>query len=151
MIKKNPGFTLIELLVAMGVASLVFLLTSSVLITVISANSKSQKVEAFEQVKNNLGRELSGAVRWGENVSITGNDIEADDVRYHFESGRVYKNGEPITPAEVEVVDFRVSNNSADPKYSSLVITAELVHRHDVLAHDVIRVVVSQRKSEVSQ
>lgn len=147
---KKTGFTLIELLVAMGLASIVFLLTSSLLMTVITANSKSQKTEIFEKVKNDLGMELSGVVRWGKDIKVLGNGIMVDGIKYHNVSGRIYKNGEPITPENIEVSEFEVKDFSTDKNYASVVISAELANKTDSVSHDELRIVVSQRKQEVT-
>jgi prepilin-type N-terminal cleavage/methylation domain-containing protein len=148
MIKK--AFTLIEFLVAMGVASMVFLLTSSVLMTIISANAKSAKNEAFEQAKNDLGAELTGVIKWASEVNLVNDDILVDGNLYHYESGRIYKNDVAITPGNVLINDFEVENYSTDPNLKSLAIFIQMTHKADILASDTLKIVVSQRKLEVS-
>lgn len=145
----KKAFTMIELLVAMGIASLVFLLVSTLLITMINSNSKSKNQEAFEQTKIDVGMEITNAVRWGKSVSVANNQIVVDGRTYSMDGGRVYKNENPISPQDVVVSNWRVKDLSTKTGLVSLVLTADLSRMDDIFSKDTLRIVVSQRQLEV--
>lgn len=145
----KKAFTMIELLVAMGIASLVFLLVSTLLITMINSNSKSKNQEAFEQTKIDVGMEITNAVRWGKSVSVANDQILVDGKTYSMDGGRVYKNENPLSPQDVVVSNWRVRDLSTKPGLVSLVLSADLSRMDDVFSKDTLRIVISQRQLEV--
>lgn len=149
----KKGFTLIEVLMALGLSSLVFVLVSSLLVTLLTSNSKNRRQEVFEQVKNDLFVELSGAVKWGEEVEVGGTEgareLTVDGVVYRVEGERLTRGGEPLTPGGVVVKSWEINEYGARPDYAGLEITVEMEDRSFSLAKDQLRVVAAQRKTEV--
>jgi len=146
----RKGFSLIEILIAMSLSGMVFILVSSMMVLLLTSNSKSQRQESFEQVKNNVLVELSNAVRWSDVVTFTTNSLTADSKVYELSGGAIVKNGENITPDDIEVTKFEIKNYSGVAGWASLEVAIEMKNRNYPLAQDKLRLVVSQRKTTVS-
>jgi len=132
-IRNTRGFTLVEMIVAVGLFSLVMLVSVGALLSLTGANRKAQ---ALQSVMNNLNIALDGMVRsirmgsdyhCGAGVFIgTGNlddcssnggtrfvfkpfDEDPNQWVYSYDSGRIYKSVEfganpvPLTSPEVTI------------------------------------------------
>ncbi len=147
----RTGFTLIELLIALGISSIIFVVVSTVLASIMTANMKSRRMESFEQVKNSLAAEITGSVKWSETVNFTENSLAANERVYSLESGRIWKNGEPITPESVKINSFTISNYSTLIGLVGLEVNIEMEDANNALLKDSLKVVISQRKTTVEQ
>lgn len=167
----RQGLTLVELLIAMTLASFVFLLVSTLLITVVNTNLKSKRQENFEQVKNDLLMEISNQVRWANLVGVAEvtNELvicnkedltvcdpgitNSEEIRYRFNTvdGSVEKNGEAITPNNVVITMFKIKSLSGIPGFASLKIDVEMRDRSITTNTDTLNIVVSQRKTRLEQ
>ena len=145
----RQGFTLIELLVGIGMSAIIFVVVGSLLVSILTTNSKGRRQEAFEQVKNDVLGELSNAVRWADEVSLSGGQLVVDEVVYEETTGRIVKNGQPLTPAGVRVENFEVRQLSAATDLASVRITADLEDANLAAARDRLTIVVSQRRTTV--
>lgn len=163
----KKGFTLIELLIALLLASIIFIVVFSLLITVANSNMKSKSQEAFEQTKNDLAVEISNVVRWGKTFSCnhcscdptsTQNaELTVDGNQYKVNGGAIEKNGARLTPAGVKITKLFVCDNSAArtfngtewlSPYPSYQVTIDMQSN---LLHDTLTFIVSNRKQTISQ
>lgn len=148
---KKRAFTLIEIMVAMGLASFVFLITSSLMVTLVNSNNKSKSIEAMEQVKTNLFLELTNSIRWAKTVSLDANRITIDGpVVYSMQNGMIMRNTESITPSTVRVTGFEVTQYSSMPLYPSYQVVITLEDARFGLVHERLELVVSNRKATVN-
>lgn len=153
--KLMKGITLIEILVAMGLSAVVFLIVSTLIVTILNSNTKSQRQELFEQAKNDIQSEISNQVRWAEFVEFTpGNmgeiKVNPSNVTYNVDAeGRLMKNNIAITPEDIKVTRFTVENFGNTVGLVSLQVTVEMQNRLFTVANDSLRFVVSQRKTTV--
>jgi prepilin-type N-terminal cleavage/methylation domain-containing protein len=145
----SNGFTLIELLVAISLSSMVFILVGSFMAFLINRNSRSETTELFEQAKNDLVQEMSNSIKWAKNLSISGNHVVADGVNYTLADGRIIKNGQPIVPDGVTINSFEVTDYSVTSDLYSLQIRIEMQSTQHPLSKDELKLVVSQRLTEV--
>ena len=146
----RKGFTLVELMIAMTLSALIFVTVSSLLVTILTANTKSRRQEAFEQVKNDLGSEFSSTLRWAQEVVIGEDDsLTVDGKVYRADGGRLTKDGQAITPEGVRVESFSVNSLSRSADLTSVKVEVELTDASFNLAQDRLVVVVSQRQTEV--
>lgn len=143
----KKGLTLIELLVSMGLAAIVFAVVSSLLVTIFTSSSKNRRQEVFEQTKNDLARELSGAVKWADSVSYSGSRLNAGEITYELRDGRIWKGVDAMTPTTMVVTDFAISDLSATAGYASLEMVIKMEMSENSLIKDGLRLVVSQRKT----
>ena len=104
----SSGFTLVEILIGLAISASIFIVAASLVTSLFGTSTKSRQVEVLEQVKNDLQIDLGNTTRWAGNISFIGGELAADDTKYYLQSGRIYKNGEPLTPADVEVLSFDV-------------------------------------------
>lgn len=145
----KKGFTLMELLLALGMSALIFVVVSSLMVTILSSNTKSKRNEVFEQIKNDLVVEFINRVRWAQVVSAEDNAssdvITADADRYMLNNGILLRNNEPITPENIEVTRFDVVNKSNIENKAGLEITVSFRDRNFVLLEDVLNIQVAQR------
>jgi prepilin-type N-terminal cleavage/methylation domain-containing protein len=147
--KNRKGLTLLELMVSMSLASMVFILAGSFMAFVVNKNTKNQRTELFEQAKNDLARELTNSIKWAEHIEVTGSGVVADGANFHLASGKIKKNGEDISPDGITVNSFEVKDYSLSPTLSSLQIRVEMQNSTYPLSKDSLRLVISQRKTEV--
>lgn len=146
----KKGFTLVELLIAMAMSSLIFVVVSSLLVTLLTGNVKSRRQEVFEQVKNDVTGELSGTVRWASKVKALERRLEVDDtIVYSVQGGRLVKNGSPLTPDNIRVSDFTVTSLSRTEEYASVRVEVDMEDVNFPLASDRLVVSVSQRKTTI--
>ncbi len=149
---KNNGFTLIELLIGITVSALIFLTAGSMISLLFRTDVKTQRIEDLEQTKNDLLVQLSNSVRWAEVVTFTAGDagqLTADTDTYSLSEGRILKTGEAITPSNVNVTKFRVSNFSGDPDLKSIEIQINMESANTATSKDSLNIVVSQRKTTI--
>jgi len=149
-LKNIKGFSLIELVVAIALASVVFIIVGSILATFVTQNTKSERQEMFEQAKNDIVMELSNNIRWGKDFVVTEDTLLIDGNKYHVEDGHFMKNSQNLTMDNVSVKKIEVFNVSTDPNLVGVDMTLVLADRNYPLATDVIHLVVSQRRTDVS-
>lgn len=147
----KKAFTLLEILIALALSSMIFLLVSSLLVTMLTTNTKNSRKEVFEQTKNDISVSLSNDIRWAEKVSFTPNDpatinINDNSVVYEVKNNALVKNSEPITPDNIKIVSFTVENRSNDANLGSYNINIEMEHAQLSTTKDRLKIVVSQRK-----
>lgn len=108
------AFSLIELIIGMAIFGVVLTVVLSLLLSVSKSNLSDERRNTMEQAKNNIGVELTNAIRWSAAITLTpidaagNNEITVDGKRYRLEAKRILKGEEPITPAEVEVTKFKI-------------------------------------------
>ena len=148
----KKAFTLIELVIALGMSAIVFVVVSSLVVMILSTNTKARRQEVFEQTKNDLVVELINNVRWGKQVDVTDNGetdtLTVDSVVYRLEDGRVTKNGEPISPQSVEITSFDIGDYSAQDGLAGLEIKLGMRDRSFSLLTDTLEVAVAQRRTQ---
>lgn len=150
MKNKQKGFTLIEILLGVTVSSLIFLTAGSVFALLFRSDAKTEKLSLMAQVKNDLQIEFSNSIRWATQIDFINGaspEITVDATRYNLQDGRIYKNSEPITPRELSIKKLTINNNSNSSELKSLEITAEVENKNFPSSQDVIKIVVSQRKT----
>ncbi len=143
--KHENGFTLLEVLIAIAIFGIAFAVVLMILTAVSTASLTSGRQEGFEQVKNNLAVEFSNSVRWAKDVQVGGTTLTVDGLPYTLNSGRITKDGQPITPANITVTDFSVGQYSTVPGYSSVKIIIGLADTNLATITDSEKIVVSQR------
>lgn len=151
----KKGITLIEILISLGLSSVVFLIVSTLIVTILNSNLKSQRQELFEQTKNDILIEMSNKVRWAENVEIIPGDlgeliINDGESTYSVSPGGVLlKNGVPMVTDEIVVTRFTVENFSNSMDMASVQVSLEMENAAFPAAKDSMRFVVSQRKTDL--
>jgi prepilin-type N-terminal cleavage/methylation domain-containing protein len=149
----KKAFTLIELLIALGLSSMVFMLVSTLLVTVLNSNTRDSRRDVFEQTKNDITVGVSNEVRWAEKISYTpGNqgelDINDGQIVYKLDTnGILTKNGTAIIPETIKVTKFTVENLSNNSDTVSLNINVEMENRKLPSSKDRVKIVVSQRQT----
>ncbi|RJR14586.1 prepilin-type N-terminal cleavage/methylation domain-containing protein [Candidatus Microgenomates bacterium] len=147
---KRNGFTLIELMIAVAISGLIFIAATAVMGSLFASNARNRQIDALEQVKNDLTQELTNNVRWAENVTFTSSTLTIEQIdhsilAYNLIDGRLLKNSEPITPQDVVIVDWQITNYSQTADYPSLIIEVDMEHKQFATVQDVFKIVVSQR------
>lgn len=114
MNKKHTAraFTLVEILVGLAVSAAIFVVATSLVVNIFSSSLKSRQSETLEQVKNDLSAELGNNVRWADTMTI-GSTLQIESTVYELSDGRIYKDGQPLTPLEVEITKFEVSKHES--------------------------------------
>lgn len=156
----KEGFTLIEFLVAVGVFTVVMLISVGALLTMIDA---SRKTQSLESVVNNLNFALEGMtrnMRTGSNYSSSNGDIvfenqDGDIVTYRLDDGIIYRRVEggiftPVTASEVvvEQLSFTVTGQSPTDQTQPrvlIVVRAHVGEQIDTRTDFNIQTLVSQR------
>jgi prepilin-type N-terminal cleavage/methylation domain-containing protein len=149
--KHQEGLTLIELLIGITISSLIFLVSTSLVAALFSTNTKQKYQESLEQVKNDLTSEFSTNVRWGKSIKVASNELTVDDIKYTLRDSRIYKGSNPLTPADVDIERFEIKNYSTTATEVSIEIDISMQHKTYNSAQDVLKIVVSQRKHELSE
>jgi hypothetical protein len=116
-----------------------------------TSSSRSKKQEVFDNVKNSLVMEISGAVRWGNEVTSDESSVTVDGKTYRLSGGRIWRNDAVLTPESVVVRKMKIDNYSGVSEFVSLVIYIELEDKYSSLVKDNLRIVVSQRKTSVEE
>ncbi len=144
----RKGTTLIEILVSLGLASIVFLIVSSLMVTFYTSDTRSKQMEMFERTKNDTILLLSNSIRWASSVEMNGESLIVDESVYSMRAdGRLYKDEEPFTPQGIKVTRFEVQDFSANVDYPSLQIDVSLEDSNNALRTDTIKIVTSVRKT----
>lgn len=146
---NKQGLTLVELLISMALASVIFMIVGSMLAMFVTQNTKSQRQEIFEQTKNDLTQELSNNVRWGKEISLGSDYLIVDGNEYRVENGYFQKNGENFSSDKLEITHFEVFDRSTTVELVGAEVMIEMRDRNYPLASDVVRIVVSQRVTEI--
>jgi prepilin-type N-terminal cleavage/methylation domain-containing protein len=144
------GFTLLELTVAISLSSIIFMVVGGLLAFAIDRNSKNQRQELFEQVKNDLAADLTNSVRWSKNVEADSGHINVDGTVYMLRDGKIFKNGQSLVPEGVVVAEWEVVDRTRKPGLVSLEIRIKMHNKAFSVAEDTLRLVVSQRRTEVT-
>lgn len=148
---NQQGLTLIELLIGMTMSAMIFLVSSSLMASLFFSDTKSKHKEILEQAKNDIQSELSNQIRWGQTIAVTPNQLTIDGATYQITNERLYKNGDPLTPSDVVIDNFKVEDYSTLPYLASLRVEVELHHKTNTSAHDTLTLVASQRKLEFGE
>lgn len=138
-----------ELLIGVTISILIFMAASSVIITMLSSNTKIKNIQSLEQVKNDVAASISTSIKWATTIDITANSIVVDGVEYALVDGRVVKGEVPITPSDVVVTRFEIKDRSATPDIVGVEIGMDLHARSKSSIHDTLSLAVSQRKTEI--
>jgi len=104
------GFTLVEILIGLSLTAAIFLVATSLVVNVFYSNLKSKHKEVLAQVKNDLSTEFGNTVRWADSVSYENDVLIVDSMNYRLDNGQIYRDELPLTPEEVEITKFSVSN-----------------------------------------
>lgn len=151
----KTGFTLVELLIALALSGLIFVMASSLMVTLLATQTKSRKLETFDQTKNDLYVDLYHTLKWSKSITFQDHgqidELTADTTLYRLQDGRLLKNDVPLTSQNIIVSAFDIASYSTTPDYSSLAITISLQDNNFNLSQDTLKVVVSQRQTEISQ
>ena len=141
---KNRGFTLIELIVALGLFSIIMVITTGGFVRFLKTE---RQASSFTFVNNNLGaaiEQMAKEIRTGKNFCADGQSCQSPDVlsfvnskgvevTYCLESGAVKRNegqdcssGQEITGSKVSVgyLNFIVSDNDNYPPRITILIGA---------------------------
>ncbi|MEK9200839.1 MAG: hypothetical protein AAB909_02580 [Patescibacteria group bacterium] len=144
----RKGLSLLEILISVGLASTVFLIVSSMLITFYNSDSRSKRLEVFEKSKNDLILLLSNSVRWAEVVLISENDLIVDGHTFALRSdGRLYKDDDVLTPEGLRITKFEIQDYSGIPGYPSILVDISMEDKDNVLRMDTLKLIVSVRKA----
>lgn len=147
---KKSGFTLVEVVVVMGLAAMIFMVVSGLMVSFLNAGGKSRQQQALEQARDDIVTEISNAVRWGEGEVIVGqNKLEAGRAVYELSGDRLVKDGVALTSAEVVVESLETRDYSGVAEFPSLEIKISMRSRSLPQIRDDLRLVVSKRKTEV--
>lgn len=106
---RKKGFTLIELLIAVSVSSFLFVLVSSILISLFRSDTKSKQGQTLEQTVNDIRRDLTNNVRWSDVISYDSDSIKINDIIYGLNGGRFVKGDTPLSHKDIEVSNFKVT------------------------------------------
>jgi prepilin-type N-terminal cleavage/methylation domain-containing protein len=146
----RKGFSLIELVVAMALSAIIFMISTTLMMSIMTSNTKNLRQEAFEQVKNDLQSELSNAIRWSSSITFSPGVLTVDGVVYQLNGGVITKNGEALTSQNVLITSFNIQNLSNSASYASLKLDFQLQNKNDPAVKDTMRLVVSQRKTTIT-
>lgn len=149
--KNQKGFTLIEILLALTLSSFVFVIVSTLIMTLFTANTKSRRSESLQQVKNDLFVELSNSIRWAKviNIDQASNSLVLDAATYTLNNGAIYKNGAVLTPGNVEVTSFEMREAVTVAEYPGVELTIEFENKVNGLNSEIVNIFVANRKVEV--
>lgn len=151
MKKTQKGFTLIELLVGVLISVMIFLTAGSMIALLFRTDMRTKNTENLEQTKNDIQGELSNKIRWAQDISFSPSSLTLDETEYTLTSGRLLKNGDPLTSSDVVIKSFNILNLSRSTDIYSLEITIEMENKHQTTAQDIMKLVVSQRKTTFEQ
>jgi prepilin-type N-terminal cleavage/methylation domain-containing protein len=149
--RRKKGFTVIELLIAMVITAMILIGAGSILTFLLKSNNRVTQTNSLDQSENDLQSELYSAVRWAKAVSNTSNSLTTtaldDTVNvYALSSGKITKNGTPVTASDIVVSSFLVENLSQSPTYASVQMQIQLRHIQPGNVPKTITIVASQRK-----
>lgn len=136
-----------EVLLSLGMASVVFLIVSSLMVTFYTSDTRSKQLEMFERSKNDVTLLVSNSVRWATLVQIDGSNLIIDENIFSLKNGRLYKNEEAFTPEGIRITEFAVENFSGDLNFPSLQIQITQEDRNNSLRTDKFSFVTSVRKT----
>lgn len=143
-LKNNEGFTLVELTVALGIFSIIMIITTGGFVRFLKTE---RQASSFTFVNNNLGaaiEQMAKEIRTGKNFCTNGQSCQSPDVlsfvnskgaavTYCLENGAVKRSegqdcssGQRITGNKVSVgyLNFVVSNNDNYPPRITISIGA---------------------------
>jgi prepilin-type N-terminal cleavage/methylation domain-containing protein len=149
MKKIDKGFTLIELLVGIAVASMIFVVACSLVVSIINFSVKSSKSQVIEQVKNDIVANLSTDIRWANKINIgMGSDTltikqDSGNVVYALTGSRLSKNGSPLTSRDIKVTNF-----SVDQKGGQLEVNIAMENSLNPSIKDSLDFIISPRNKE---
>lgn len=113
--KKNiQGLTLIEVLIGLTITSFIFITATGVVVSLLGTSTKSKRVQAIEQVKNDLLVDIGNNTRWAERINFIDGVLEVDDTTYKLKDGLILKNDSPLTSSEVIVESFSVKKQVSE-------------------------------------
>lgn len=141
-IQIQKGLTLIELLLGMVMATAIFVVVTSLIVSLMGSNLNSRVEQILEQTKNDLQTEFINHVRWADTITTNPGELGVNGITYRLRPDRrIYKNGDPITSSNVEVESFNVQKHADQ----SLEITVDIQHKGKKDIKDILRVVISPR------
>jgi len=110
---NKKGFTLIELIVAIGVFSLIVLAMVTISFSVIQSQRKAFALQVTQEASRYILESMGKEVRTSKinspdspTIQVTVLDItnaRGENVVYQFMNNRVYRQGEPLSPTNLEV------------------------------------------------
>lgn len=149
---------MVELLVVLVLASLIFLVISSLTVVMFQTNNRSKQLAELFQAKDDLQGELSNNIRWAKKVTVDDSshliiqtaDEPSKTIVYLFDSTEktITKNGQRLVPQKVLVKDLLITDFSSS-ETASLEIIINLEHVNLSAVKDRLRLVVTQREGEV--
>lgn len=113
MNKINRAFSLIEILVGLAVSAAIFVIVTTLVVNIFSSSVKGRQNEMLEQVKNDLSAEFGNSVRWADSISYVSGLLQIDSTDYRLKNGRLFKGTQALTPEEVEITNFVVTEFEA--------------------------------------
>jgi prepilin-type N-terminal cleavage/methylation domain-containing protein len=144
--KTNSGLTLIEILVGLALSSMVFIVASSLVVSMMSYSTKSKESQALEQTKNDLAANFSTSVRWAGQIEAVdnGSEIKIDGVEYKLAGDQITKGGDALTSGDVKIDSFVVN------KYkTSMEINVDMESKQNSNVTDTLNIIISPRGSSV--
>lgn len=151
MRKNTRGLGMIELLLGITMSALIFLVSTSLITTLFRSDTKSRSSQSIDQAKNDIMSELATRIRWAESVTFDGAHLVVDSVSYRIEGGRMYRGDDPLTPREVTIDGWEVSNYSLVDSLASYEIEIAMHHTTATSLTDSLRLVVSQRQTQIDE
>lgn len=154
------GMTLVELIVSIAIAGIIMTGISSLIMTLFVSNNRNKQLEAIEQNKYRLQTQISESVKWAKTINISPGMLTLTSVDNHgvpvttiykLENKFIYKDGQPLTGSDVEITNFDITDNSANPAAGITGLTIDVKLRHKLLTSLTgrLKIVTSQRKMEI--
>jgi GxxExxY protein len=128
---RSAGFTLIELLVAMAVFGLVVASIAGVFVSIVNAQRKAAASQETQEASRFLLESMAKEIRMSVVNSNTSSGInitnsEGQTLSYEFSGGRLYRNGQQISPDGIEIINgkFDAVSNISPPATKVTIVMA---------------------------
>lgn len=157
---QSAGFTLIELLIGIAISGLIFVAIGSLMLVLLTSNTRTKQLDELEQAKNDLLQNISNTVRWGGKINYI--DMGDSDilevgtaptlVSFNLNNGVLERNGQPLNSTKIKITGFNIDDFSipTSANLKSLQITLTMEYQNFTSVKDILRIVVSERISEIS-
>jgi prepilin-type N-terminal cleavage/methylation domain-containing protein len=130
---RKGGFTLIELLVALAVFGFMVVILTGIFTTVLKINRKATSIQEAQESGRYLMESMMKEIRMSSvntgssngvaTISITNPHMETFDYAFDSVNKRLLKNGQAISPDNVEVAGSFYIETAAYPSRAKVTIT----------------------------
>lgn len=151
---KKSGMTMIELLVGLALSGIIFIASSSLMVSLFSSNVRLKQQETLEQSKSDLIIELSDSIRWARDIIIdeTNNRViitmrDGTNKTFVKNGNQFLKNGEPLTSTAITMTDFRIEeySKSSNNQLKSVLVTLAFENEQFNAVKDRLSFIATQR------